>query len=1320
MSAFERIAARYIVPASTKRGGLRLAFDIEADGLLDNATRLHCIVIADLDRDHVEACGPGQIPAALEHLARANYITGHNICGYDLPLLHKLCNWTPTSGCTILDTLVASRLIVPHVADLDDQAAAMGDPPLGELRGSCKLEAWGARLGIRKIGAGIEDWSKWTPELQARCVGDVAICKALWRLLQPDGYSRQALELEHRAAIICNRITADGVPFDVAAAKRLDERWLARRTNLEAQLQQQFPGTNFNSRAQIGALLEERGWVPESRTEKTGQPRIDDELLETIPAIYPEFTGLAEHYILGRRLGQLSNGKEAWRKHVGDDGRIHGGIVHIGTPHSRAKHLNPNLAQVPNAKKGKPFATDCRALFRADNDWVFVTCDQASLQDRGYAHYLHTFDGGAYAKAFLDGADTHWLSAIALGLIGEGTARDKSSKTHEALREGAKRFRYAFLYGCGAATAGHIVADTWRAAGQAERAPSGEAALKQAGKQALNKFEAATPGLRRLREILQTHAREHGWLPGLDGRRVPVRALYSALNFVVTSSEAIICKRWLAQVYDELQGRFRYGWDGDVVIGLWIHDELVCCCRPEIAGQVGEIMVRYAKEPAEYYGFKVPLDAAYKIGRSWAGEPLGEEDNQHAGMPENESLAPALNTADDKSKDDDDALAELLDDAGHALDDSLDDLYRDGSGGQGDGTRAATDGSLAGDHAESAAAPPWAETPEPLEERPASDNVRGSSSAAGETGQQAKPNGGGGRDQRAAGNGHGQDTGGDRFAYPHGERRTGRRVATYLYRDHLKNPHTRVEKWLPARGRAQYPQYFWVDGRWTPKKPEGWLKIPYLLPEMLEALARSRNTAVFIPEGEKDADTLAALGLVATTSSEGATPIKAKTGKWTPELNWWFFGVQQVFILEDNDEPGRAFAREKARALEGIVPDICIVSFPDVPEREDVSWWLAHGHTKEQLLARCEAALQWQADELESVRADQVVMRAIVWLWLNRFAVGKIGIIAGLPDEGKGQILCYIAARVTRGLEWPNGEGHSPQGNVIILSAEEDPSDSLAPRLAAAGADLSRIHFLKMVRDRDEKTGQQRKRMFSLVSDLEKLRRKIIEAGDLKAVLIDPVSAYLGVGKIDSYRDTDVRAVLGPLKELAEEMRVAVITVMHFNKKVDITNALLRVSNSMAFVGLPRHVYGVIADAENARKLFVRAKNNDAAESDNQTLAFHFNAREVGVDPDTGAAIRAPFIVWQPGYVDVTATEAMQATSENKSPGERDEAKQFLRDLLLASPDRRALQAEIEDIAKAEKISDKTLRRAKRDLKVRSEKDRTVKDGPWYWVLPDD
>jgi putative DNA primase/helicase len=569
---------------------------------------------------------------------------------------------------------------------------------------------------------------------------------------------------------------------------------------------------------------------------------------------------------------------------------------------------------------------------------------------------------------------------------------------------------------------------------------------------------------------------------------------------------------------------------------------------------------------------------------------------------------------------------------------------------------------------------------------------------------------------RAKTNGAGAQHAGN---YPHGERRTGRRLASYLYRGHLKSNHTRVEKWRSTTAaRAQYPQFFWSGGHWVSQKPKGWTKIPYRLPELLETLAKDPGADVFLPEGEKDADAIAALGLIATTNSEGATPLKAKIGEWAPELNKWFSGVRRLFILVDNDEVGRAFAREKAHALEAIVPDIRVVLFPDVPEGEDVSYWLNElGHSKAELLARCEATERWQdSGTLESIRADQVVMRGIHWLWGKRFAVGKIGIIAGLPDEGKGQILCYIAARVTRGLDWPNGEGLCPRGRVIILSAEENPNDSLVPRLEAAGADLSRIHFVNMVRDRDEKTGHERKRMFSLVTDLEKLRRKIIEVGEVVTVLIDPISAYLGIGKVDSYRDTDVRAALGPLKDLGEEMQVAIITVMHFNKKVDITNALLRISNSMAFVGLPRHAYGVIADAENARKLFVRAKNNDAAEADNQTLAFHFDVRQVGTDPDSAEPIYAPFIVWEPGYVDVTATEAMQAASEHKSPGERDKAKNLL--LALLADDREVFVDELKDTAEGHGISWRTMRRAGDDLKVVVGKERGTAKGKWFWKLP--
>jgi DNA polymerase I-like protein with 3'-5' exonuclease and polymerase domains len=636
VSKFTYLAAPFIVRADAKVSGLRLVFDVEADGLLNDATRLHCIVVVDLDSDHVNEYGPDQISAALEHLSRASYLTGHNICGYDLPLLRHLYNWAPAPGCKIVDTLIASRLILPHLnEELDKRAHAMGDPSLGKLHGRHSLEAWGVRFGIPKIGTDIEDWSKWTPEMQQRCVGDVAICKALWHFLRPDGYSQQVLELEHRTATICNQITTDGIPFDRDAAERLRQQWTARRAELEAQLSQQFPGTNLNSRAQIGALLEGRGWVPEKRTKKTHQPKIDDEVLETISAVYAEFSGLAEYMLLGRRLGSLANGNKAWLKHVEDDGRIHGAIVHIGTPHARAAHFNPNIAQVPNPKRGKPLAIECRALFRHPGGWVFVACDQAGLQDRCFSHYLAEFDGGNYGRSFIAGDDTHWKSAIALELIPSDTKRNKSNELHTTIREGSKSFRYGFLFGMRAKRAEEIITAIIRAARQVY--PSYQGPSTNGGR-ALRQFEAATPGLKALRQNLESKS---NWLLGLDKRRVPIGAQYKALNRIVTSAEAIICKRWLSNVHDELRARFSYGWNGDVVIVAWVHDELVCCCRPKIAEQIGEIMVRYAKEPGEFYGLKVPLDAEYKVGRSWAGEPLdtAQEGERHGKINDHATIA---------------------------------------------------------------------------------------------------------------------------------------------------------------------------------------------------------------------------------------------------------------------------------------------------------------------------------------------------------------------------------------------------------------------------------------------------------------------------------------------------------------------------------------------------------------------------------------------------------------------------------------------------------------------------------------------------------
>ncbi len=161
-------------------------------------------------------------------------------------------------------------------------------------------------------------------------------------------------------------------------------------------------------------------------------------------------------------------------------------------------------------------------------------------------------------------------------------------------------------------------------------------------------------------------------------------------------------------------------------------------------------------------------------------------------------------------------------------------------------------------------------------------------------------------------------------------------AAEYIYKKADGTPYLRVVR--PGFYQSHWNGTAWVSG--APKGP----KIPYRLPEILSA----EHDDVFIVEGEKDADTLADLGFVATTNSCGA-------GKWTPDLNQYLAG-KNVYILPDNDEPGAAHARQVAAHLIGIAREIRIVNLPDLPAKEDVTYWMRHGGDAGKLIDLCRAA----------------------------------------------------------------------------------------------------------------------------------------------------------------------------------------------------------------------------------------------------------------------------------------------------------------------------------------------------------------------------
>jgi DNA polymerase I-like protein with 3'-5' exonuclease and polymerase domains len=145
-----------------------------------------------------------------------------------------------------------------------------------------------------------------------------------------------------------------------------------------------------------------------------------------------------------------------------------------------------------------------------------------------------------------------------------------------------------------------------------------EKSLRRVGKKVRDSFATRIPGYAKLLEDVGKLVEKYGKLPGLDGRVIPSRAEHSALNFLIQSAGAIICKRWLCDAFDDLSSRYKHGWDGDFVFILWVHDEIQVACREEIAEEVGEALVRHARAAGEPYGFRVPLDSKYSVGLTWA------------------------------------------------------------------------------------------------------------------------------------------------------------------------------------------------------------------------------------------------------------------------------------------------------------------------------------------------------------------------------------------------------------------------------------------------------------------------------------------------------------------------------------------------------------------------------------------------------------------------------------------------------------------------------------------------------------------------------
>ena len=305
--------------------------------------------------------------------------------------------------------------------------------------------------------------------------------------------------------------------------------------------------------------------------------------------------------------------------------------------------------------------------------------------------------------------------------------------------------------------------------------------------------------------------------------------------------------------------------------------------------------------------------------------------------------------------------------------------------------------------------------------------------------------------------------------------------------------------------------------------------------------------------------------------------------------------------------------------------------------------------------------------------------RLVNWLWKNRIPAGRMTLLSGPADVGKSFFICDMAARISMGNPWPDGE-ECEGGSVILLSAEDDPHDTIRPRLDSQCADVSKIHLLSHVVNANV-NGEKLESAVSL-ADCDILEQSIQRVGDCRLIVVDPIGSFLG-SKTDSYRDNEVRAALAPILKLAEKYAVALVVIAHTRKSTaNLADDLAL--GSRAFTALPRATWYLFKDLENEqRKLLLPGKNNLA--STQSGLAFTIMGEPAAIH-------------WETECVEMSANDFLAEfnTATFKAP-RMDEAKEWLQTLLQKGP----LEGkEVKAKATDEGITLRTLERAKSVLEV--------------------
>jgi len=553
----------------------KVVFDIETTMTAD---KIWCIVCKHGDTYY--QFKEDRLHRFAELIKQTEEVIGHNIIGFDIPVVNTIFGYDVFANCKVTDTLVLSRLLNPMI------------------EGGHSLKNWGTKLGQNKIH--FEQFDFFSEDMLTYCRNDVELTERLYKfLINKTKDFGMSIELEHKVAQIIQKQHERGFKINVVEAYELQSKFQEDMNNLTSKVRETFPPLkieeefipksnnkargyvkgvpftkvkykefNLGSRQQIAERLVMLGWKPKKKTDK-GHIIVDEKVLSEIHNI-PEAKLINRYLMLQKRIAQVNS----WIEAIKEDGRVHGKVITNGTITGRMSHQSPNMAQIPAVYS--PYGKECRALWTVNKGYKLVGVDASGLELRMLAHYMNDKD---YIYEVVNG-DIHTANQNAAGL----ESRDK-----------AKTFIYAFIYGAGSKKIGSII-------GGSERD----------GERTKEKFLRATPSLRSLREKVERVAQRR-WVRGLDQRKIIIRHPHAALNTLLQGAGAIVMKYALTLLEQYVINKQIKAFP---VVN--VHDEFQYEVEESRAEEFGRLAVQSIIDAGKQLNVRCPLNGEYKIGNNWS------------------------------------------------------------------------------------------------------------------------------------------------------------------------------------------------------------------------------------------------------------------------------------------------------------------------------------------------------------------------------------------------------------------------------------------------------------------------------------------------------------------------------------------------------------------------------------------------------------------------------------------------------------------------------------------------------------------------------